>query len=208
VKPIPRRTIYRLSVYLRSLQRLQESHAASSGLTVSSDALAKAAGVKPTQLRKDLTHLGPLGKRGLGYQVDDLIQKLSTFLGMNRLQPVIVVGVGNFGTALLCYKGFEKAGFEIVGAFDVDPSRPRSSEIPVSVRPMSDIPSVVKDRAVKMAILTVPGTSAQEVANLLIESGITAILNFAPVILLTPESVIVNNVNLAIELENLAYFVQ
>lgn len=204
VKSIPRRTIYRLSVYLRCLQRLQENHLA----TVSSEALARAAGVKPTQLRKDLTHLSQPGKRGLGYQVDELAQKLVEFLGTNRLQPVILVGLGNLGTALLFYKGFEKAGFEIVGAFDIEPERPRAREIPLKPLPMQDLPIVIKEKMVKMAILSVPSTEAQDVANRLVQHGITAILNFAPVILVTPDTVVVNNVNLAIELENLSYFTQ
>lgn len=205
MKLVPRRTIYRLSVYLRCLQRLQENKLS----TVSSEALAKAAGVKPTQLRKDLTHLGPLGKRGLGYQIEDLALKLTQFLGTNRFQPVIIVGVGNLGTALLSYKGFEKAGFEIVAAFDLDPARPRvrgSSTVPIL--PMDQATTVIKERGVKMAILSVPPTAAQEVANRLVEAGITGILNFAPVILITPDSVMLNNVNLAIELENLAYFIK
>ena len=204
MKQIPRRTIYRLSVYLRSLHRLQENHLA----TVSSEALAKVAGVKPTQLRKDLTHLEQPGKRGLGYQVDSLANKLTTFLGTNRFQPVIIVGVGNLGTALISYKGFEKAGFEIVAAFDTEPARPRGKELAIKISPMEEMPGFIKQRVVKMAILSVPGMVAQEVANRLVETGITAILNFAPVILLTPDSVMVNNVNLAIELENLAYFIQ
>ncbi len=204
VKSIPRRTIYRLSVYLRCLQRLQENHLN----TVSSEALARAAGVKPTQLRKDLTHLNQPGKRGLGYHVEDLSNKLTAFLGTNRLQPVILVGIGNLGAALLSYKGFEKAGFEIVGAFDIEPERPRGKDIPIKLSPISDMAVVIKEKSVKMAILSVPGTEAQEVANQLVGHGITAILNFAPVILLTPDTVIVNNVNLAIELENLSYFIQ
>lgn len=204
VKPIPRRTIYRLSVYLRSLRRLQEIHQE----TVSSEALAKAAGVKPTQLRKDLTHLGQLGKRGLGYQVNELASQLTSFLGTNRFQPVIIIGIGNLGTALMSYKGFEKAGFEIVGAFDAEPARPRGKDLPTRVRPMSEMATFIKEHTVKMAILAVPGTEAQEVANTLANIGISAILNFAPVILLTPDVVMVHNVNLAIELENLAYFIQ
>ena len=204
MKAIPRRTIYRLSLYLRGLQRLRENHLK----TVSSETLAKAAGVKPTQLRKDLSHVGQVGKRGLGYQVEELVNKLTAFLGTNRFQPVILIGVGNLGTALLLYKGFEKAGFEIVGAFDADPARPRSKELPLKIQGMDEILTVIKERAVKMAILCVPGTEAQEVANRLVQSKINAILNFAPVILLTPDSVIVNNVSLAIELENLAYFIQ
>ncbi len=204
VKPIPRRTIYRLSVYLRCLHRLKENHIE----TVSSEALSRAAGVKPTQLRKDLTHLGQLGKRGLGYQVEDITAKLTAFLGTNRFQPVVLIGVGNLGTALLSYRGFEKAGFEVTGAFDAEPSRPRGKDLPVKILPMDQLTAFIKERQVKMAILSVPGTEAQEVANRLVESGITAILNFAPVILLAPDTVMVNNVNLAIELENLAYFLQ
>jgi redox-sensing transcriptional repressor len=202
VKPIPRRTIYRLSVYLRILQPLQEKQLS----TIASEALAQAAGVKSTQLRKDLNYLGHIGKRGLGYQVDDLVSKLTSFLGTNRFQPVIIVGIGNLGTALLTYKGFEKAGFEVVGAFDVDTSRSRTRDF--KIQPMNQLAPFIKQHSVKMAILSVPGTEAQEVANELVEAGITGILNFAPVILLTPDTVIVNNVNLAIELENLAYFIK
>lgn len=176
--------------------------------TVSSEALARVAGVKPTQLRKDLTHLGPLGKRGLGYQVGDLTQKLTAFLGTNQFQPVILIGVGNLGTALLSYKGFEKAGFEIVAGFDLDPARPRGKDPNIPILPVSEMTKTIKDRGIKMAILSIPGTEAQEMANRLVTAGITAILNFAPVILMVPDSVMVNNVNLAIELENLAYFIQ
>ncbi len=204
MKSIPRRTIYRLSVYLRSLHRLGENKMD----TVSSEALARVAGVKPTQLRKDLTHLGPLGKRGLGYQVGDLTQKLTAFLGTNQFQPVILIGVGNLGTALLSYKGFEKAGFEIVAGFDLDPARPRGKDPNIPILPVSEMTKTIKDRGIKMAILSIPGTEAQEMANRLVTAGITAILNFAPVILMVPDSVMVNNVNLAIELENLAYFIQ
>src|SRR6185503_17552796 len=109
MKVIPRRSIYRLSVYLRCLERLRENNIP----TVSSEALSKAAGVKPTQLRKDLTYFGQFGTRGLGYQVIELRDKIIAALGTNSLQPVILVGVGNLGSALLAYKGFEKAGFEI-----------------------------------------------------------------------------------------------
>jgi len=204
MKRTPRRTIYRLSVYLRSLQRLKEKQLVS----VSSETLARATGVKPTQLRKDITHLGQVGKRGFGYQVEDLIRKLTEFMGANRFQPVVLVGVGNLGTALLSYRGFERAGFEIVAAFDADPARFRSKELPLKILPMDDLAAVIKERGIKIAILAIPGTVAQEVANRLVNVGITAILNFAPVILLTPDSVVVNNVDLALELENLAYFIQ
>src|SRR5215831_2493568 len=113
---IPRKTVYRLSVYLRCLARLKDKNIQ----TVSSEALAKAAGVKSTQLRKDLTYFGQFGTRGLGYDVEQLSKMISDLLGTNSLQPVILVGVGNLGLALLLYKGFEQEGFEIIAAFDVD----------------------------------------------------------------------------------------
>jgi redox-sensing transcriptional repressor len=201
---IPRKTIYRLSIYLRCLARLREN-----GLgTVSSEALAKAAGVKPTQLRKDLAYFGTFGTRGLGYDVTELSQKISDELGTSSLQPVILVGVGNLGLALLSYRGFEKEGFEIIAAFDAEPKRKRDKDIKQPLLAMNDLKKFVADNGVKMAILSVPAASAQTVANQLIEAGVMGILNFSPIVLAVPEDVMVNNVNLAIELENLSYFIQ
>ena len=201
---IPRKTIYRLSIYLRCLARLRENGIS----TVSSEALARAAGVKPTQLRKDLAYFGTFGTRGLGYDVGALSKKISDKLGTSRLQPVILVGVGNLGLALLSYRGFEKEGFEIVSAFDADPQRRRDKEIKQPIYGMDELPAFVRDQNVKMAILTVPAAVAQEVANHLVEAGIVGILNFSPIVLAVAEEVMVNNVNLAIELENLSYFTQ
>jgi redox-sensing transcriptional repressor len=201
---IPRKTIYRLSIYLRCLARLREN-----GInTVSSDALARAAGVKPTQLRKDLAYFGTFGTRGLGYDVGALSKRISDKLGTSRLQPVILIGVGNLGLSLLQYRGFEKEGFEIVAAFDTDPQRKRDKEIKQPIYGMEELSDFVKKQNVKMAILTVPAAGAQEAANLLTEAGIVGILNFAPIVLAVSEEVMVNNVNLAIELENLSYFTQ
>ncbi|HEY5298161.1 MAG TPA: redox-sensing transcriptional repressor Rex [Verrucomicrobiae bacterium] len=201
---IPRKTIYRLSIYLRCLARLHENGIG----TVSSEALAKAAGVKPTQLRKDLAYFGTFGTRGLGYDVTELFKKISEELGTSRLQPVILVGVGHLGLALVSYRGFEKEGFEIVAAFDADPRRKRDKEIKQPIYGMSELPDFVQKQNVKMAILTVPAAAAQAVANQLIDAGVTGILNFSPIVLSVPEEVMVNNVNLAIELENLSYFTQ
>ncbi|MEA3211835.1 MAG: redox-sensing transcriptional repressor [Chthoniobacter sp.] len=201
---IPRKTVYRLSLYYRALQRLRQN----SIVTVSSAALAKAAGVKPTQLRKDLTYFGQFGTRGLGYNVTALSSKLTHVLGTTHLQPVILVGAGNLGSALLRYPGFAKEGFEVVAAFDMDATRKRSKDLGVKVLGMSKIGEFVRTRKIKMAILTVPSTVAQEVTNALVEAGVLAILNFAPIILQVPDHVVVNNVDLAIELENLSYFIQ
>jgi redox-sensing transcriptional repressor len=201
---IPRKTIYRLSIYLRCLQRLK----ANDIRTVSSEALAQVAGVKPTQLRKDLTYFGQFGTRGLGYDVEQLTRMITNLLGTSSLQPVVLVGVGNLGTALLSYRGFQEEGFEIVAAFDMDVKRFRDRKLPVGVFGIDKLPEVIREQHVKMAIITVPAKAAQEVANTLVHAGITGILNFAPIVLVVPEEVMVSNVNLAIELENLSYFIQ
>jgi len=200
---IPRKTVYRLSIYFRCLNRLRQNALQ----TVSSEALARAAGVKPTQLRKDLAHLGQFGTRGLGYDVALLSRTISDVLGNQTLQPVIVVGAGNLGSALLSYGGFAQEGFEIVAAFDTDPTRARQAS-PIPVLSMEELSEWVGRRTVRMAILCVPASVAQEVANQLVSVGICGILNFAPIVLHVPEEVMVNNVNLAIELENLSYFLQ
>lgn len=199
---IPRKAVYRLSLYFRCLSRLKHN-----GITtVSSEALARAAGVKPTQLRKDLTHLGQVGRRGLGYDVEQLSQVIADTLGTNSLQPVILVGVGNLGSALLSYRGFAQEGFGIVAAFDAAPQPRRREGLPVL--PMDRLAALVAEKTVRMAVLCVPAHAAQEVANQLVAAGITGILNFAPIVLDVPDDVVVNNVNLAIELENLSYFIQ
>lgn len=201
---IPKKTIYRLSIYNRALQRLRENGVA----TVSSEALATATGVKPTQLRKDLTYFGQWGTRGLGYNVDGLSKAITGVLGMAKLQPVILVGAGQLGTALLRYGGFAREGFEVVAAFDEDVDRKRPRDVGIPILPMKQLATFVSDKGVKLAILTVPGKVAQEVANRLIECGVQAILNFAPAVLHVPERIAVNNVDLAIQLESLSYFVK
>ncbi len=203
-EPIPRKTVYRLSLYKRCLERLVNGESA----TVSSEALARVAGVKPTQLRKDIGYCGQFGKRGLGYDVEMLHRRLSDVLGRTSLQPVILVGAGNLGSALLRYEeGFAKEGFEIAAAFDASPVK-RTREVKIRVFPLARMGKFVSEHGVKMAILCVPGIAAQEICNSLVTSGIQAILNFAPIVLKVPAKVMVNNVNLAIELENLSYFIR
>jgi redox-sensing transcriptional repressor len=200
---IPRKAVYRLSLYYRVLERLNQNRIE----TVSSDALAKAAGVKPTQLRKDLTYFGQFGTRGLGYKVESLLAKLTGVLRTTRFQPVILVGAGNLGSALLRYDGFAKEGFEIVAAFDSRPEGAKTDNCKVPIQPVEQMKEFVREHIIKLAILAVPGVAAQEVTNQLVDAGIQAILNFSPLILQVPSNVVVNNVNLAIELENLTYFI-
>jgi redox-sensing transcriptional repressor len=199
---VPKKSVYRLSVYLRCLEQFSNNGVR----TVSSQALAEAAGVKPTQLRKDLTFFGHFGTRGLGYDVVTLRDRIAEVLGRKKFQPVVLVGVGNLGAALLAYRGFSKEAFEIVAGFDVDIKRKRRGEFGQPIYHLDKLEQFVRQHQIKMAIITVPSLTAQDVANRLIGAGVNAILNFAPVVLHVPAYVVVSNVNLAIELENLSYF--
>ncbi len=200
---IPKKAIYRLSLYQRCLSKLHENGKE----TVSSSALAGAAGVKPAQLRKDLTYFGQFGTRGLGYSVTELRDAIREALGREQLQPVVMVGAGNLGVALLRYRGFEKEGFEVVAAFDAVPEAVVSRGISVPVYGQGEATRFIRENDVRLAILCVPGGVAQEAANELVGAGVQGILNFSPTLLQVPDAVTVNNVDLALELENLSYFV-
>ena len=201
---IPKKAIYRLSIYYRCLQRLKENDVE----TVSSDALARAAGVKPSQLRKDLAYFGQFGTRGLGYPVEALASTIRETLGRERLQPVVLIGAGNLGSALLRYQGFQKEGFEVVAAFDANPESARTRVVSIPVFPESDLETFVREHSIKLAILCVPAEFAQAVVNRLVAAGVQGILNFSPLLLEVPADVTVNNVDLALELEHLSYFIR
>ncbi|HWB60179.1 MAG TPA: redox-sensing transcriptional repressor Rex [Chthoniobacteraceae bacterium] len=203
--PIPRKSIYRFSLYLRCLQGLARDNVS----TVSSERLAKAAKVSPSQLRKDLAYLGTPGRRGFGYYVTELKGRIDSLMGTNLLTPIVLVGAGNLGAALLSYQGFQEVGFEIAGAFDLawkDHPAPRDSDI--TIQPMEKLAEFIATRKISIAILAVPAEAAQTVANRLAADGIRGILNFSPVLLELPNGVLAHNVNVALELQNLAYFIR
>ncbi len=201
---IPKKAIYRLSIYHRCLQKLN----ANGVDTVSSSTLARAAGVKSAQLRKDLAYFGQFGTRGLGYPVEILSGIIRETLGREHLQPVILVGAGNLGSALLRYHGFEKEGFEVVAAFDANPEATRARGVNIPVFPDSDLETFIAEHLVKLAILCVPVEFAQAVVNRLVAAGIQGVLNFSPIVLEVTPDVTVNNVDLALELEHLSYFIR
>jgi len=201
---IPKKAIYRLSIYHRCLQKLN----ANGVDTVSSSTLARAAGVKSSQLRKDLAYFGQFGTRGLGYPVEILSTIIRETLGREHLQPVILVGAGNLGSALLRYHGFEKEGFEVVAAFDANPEATRARGVTIPVFPDSDLETFIAANSVKLAILCVPVEFAQAVVNRLVAAGIQGVLNFSPIVLEVTPDVTVNNVDLALELEHLSYFIR
>jgi redox-sensing transcriptional repressor len=201
---IPKKAIYRLSIYHRALHKLRDNGVD----TVSSTTLARAAGVKPAQLRKDLAYFGQFGTRGLGYPVEVLSNIIRETLGREHLQPVILVGAGNLGSALLRYQGFGREGFEVIAAFDSYPEAAVARGVAIPVLHNSELESFIEEKIVKLAILCVPVESAQSVANRLVAAGIQGILNFSPIVLEVSPDVTVNNVDLALELEHLGYFIR
>jgi redox-sensing transcriptional repressor len=201
---IPKKVIYRLSTYHRCLQRLADN-----GIqTVSSGTLSKAAGVNSSQLRKDITYLGQWGTRGLGYPVETLASALRDALRQEKLQPVILVGAGNLGSALLRYQGFQKEGFEVVAAFDADPAAARKRGVKAPLFLEEEMETFLLENPVRLAILCVPAEFAQGVTNRLVRAGIQGILNFSPAVLEVPKEIVINSVDLASELENLSYFIR
>lgn len=168
--------------------------------------LSDAAGVTPSQVRKDFSLFGITGNRRGGYNVAELITKIRKILGKDEQQKVVVAGVGNIGKALLRYKGFESGGIKIVAAFDIDPSK-YSHDFEVPVLPLDDFREFVQEHDIKIGILAVPEIAAHHVSEIMVAAGIKGILNFAPIRLRSASDVVIGNVNLEVELENLIYFV-
>jgi redox-sensing transcriptional repressor len=173
--------------------------------TVSSGELARTAGTSAAQVRKDLSSFGSFGTRGLGYPVPPLVRGLQRILGLSCAWTVVLVGAGRIGSALHAYPHFGERGFRIVAILDHDPAKIGTRWGEVRIRPMDELEPLVEREGVEMAILAVPGVAAQEVTDRLVTAGVRAILNFAPVRLEVPEHVVVNDVNLALELEALSF---
>jgi redox-sensing transcriptional repressor len=201
---IPDATVARLPVYLRSLVAISEA----GETTVSSDALAGAAGVNSAKVRKDLSYLGSYGTRGVGYDVQYLIYQISRELGLTQDWLVVIVGVGNLGHALANYGGFAQRGFSIAALFDVDPRRVGEVVAGQAVRHLDDLPDVVRESGVSIGVIATPAHAAQDVADSMVASGVTSILNFAPVLLTVPSGVDVRKVDLSIELQILSFHEQ
>jgi redox-sensing transcriptional repressor len=198
---IPRPTVKRLSLYLRELERLAEGEQG----TISSKQLGKALGLSDAQVRKDLAYFGQFGHPGIGYRIAELMAKLRRILGTDRQWNAAVVGAGNIGRALMAYGRFRRKGFDIVAVFDSDAAVIGTVVAGHHVRPMSDMPKVVRDRDIKIGIVAVPAAAAQDVADALIRAGVTGILNFAPVRLDVHDAVSVVSVDFSVSLEQLAF---
>jgi redox-sensing transcriptional repressor len=194
-------TVRRLSLYLRFLEEFQGQ-----GIeTVSSGALASLGGTTSAQVRKDLSFFGSFGKRGLGYPVPELADRLRDILGLKRRYRVGMIGAGKIGSALVQYRGFRQRGFDIVAIFDSDPSKIGRQWNGLTIQNIDVLETEFAKRPMDMAVLVTPADAAQPVTDRLVRLGIKAILNFAPVQLVVPEDVVVKTVNLALELETLSY---
>ena len=203
-RAIPEATVARLAVYLRVLGSLSDG-----GLsTISSEALANAAGVNSAKLRKDLSYLGSFGTRGVGYVVQVLREQISTCLGVTEHRSVVLVGVGNLGHALAGYAGFGSRGFRIAGLFDADPRRIGEGISGLTVQGMDELTAVVAQEAVSIGVIATPADAAQGVCDRLVAAGVTSILNFAPAVLSVSDNVDVRKVDLAVELQILSFHEQ
>jgi|SRR6478735_1241574 redox-sensing transcriptional repressor len=201
---IPEATVARLPEYLRLLTESLDAGIAN----VSSEELADLAGVNAAKVRKDLSYLGTYGVRGVGYDVEYLVYQVRRELGLDHDWPVVIVGAGNLGHALAGYGGFRDRGFPVAGVVDVDDAKIGTTVGGVEVRPLADLLDIVRRGHVSIGVVATPPGAAQEAADRLVAVGVTSILNFAPVLLAVPATVVVRKVDLAIELQILSYHEQ
>ncbi len=199
---VPDATVGRLPAYRRALNDIAED----GGTRVSSRELAEAAGVQPAQLRKDLSHLGSYGVRGVGYDVDQLREQISAHLGLLNYWPVAIVGLGNLGRALVAFKGFSRRGFHIVALVDDDPAIVGEEIAGMTVQSLEDL--VASGVSLDFGVITTPASGAHRVADVLVDLGVHSILNFAATTLSVPDHVGVRQVDLSTELEILAFHAQ
>lgn len=197
-------TLNRLSFYLRCLRHLQEL-----GIKrVSSQEMAHRYHLSATQIRKDLAQFGEFGIRGVGYEVDELADHLNALLGLDRKHPMIIVGMGNLGSALAQYLGFNYGAFQVVAGVDNDLAKIGRRVEGFTIRPSSELAAVVRESGAEIGVLAVPAEAAQENYDALADAGIKGVLNFAPVRVKRRPGVPLKNVDLRINLEELAFFLR
>ena len=198
---VPTPTLERLATYLRYLIDL----AASDVETISSTDVEKQTGINAAQFRKDLSYFGEFGKPGVGYNVLELQNRIARILKIDQMQPILVIGAGNLGSALIGYPGLGDHKFHIAAAFDTSPAKIGKKQNKLVIQNVSDLRLSNAKIGARMAILCVPAAAAQAVADEAIAAGVRVILNFAPLILRVPERVVVRNVSFLQELAVLSY---
>jgi redox-sensing transcriptional repressor len=199
---IPTATITRLSIYSRYLEAMAQEGVK----IIASDKLAQKCGINPAQIRKDLAYFGEFGIRGVGYFVKELLFEIKRILGLNKTWKMALVGIGNLGSALLAHQNFVRQGYEFVAVFDVDPAKV-GRRLPGGqvIHHLDKLEEVVKESGAELGVIATPASKAQQVAQRLIQAGVKAILNFAPIQLQVPEGMAVENVDFTVKLDNLAY---
>ena len=198
---IPDVVVLRLPLYVRALTQLKDS-----GIeVVSSHALGDRLQITPAQIRKDLSYFGRFGKQGRGYNVGYLLQELRNIMGLDQDWRAALVGVGRLGRAIISYPGFSREGFQVVAIFDASPSLMGTQLDGVTIRSMEDLGPVIRDLGVHIGIVAVPEEHAQGVVDLLIESGVKGILNYAPISPQVPEGVWVRNIDPVLSLQTLTF---
>jgi len=197
---VPKVVVSRISLYLRELQRLE----AAGQKTISSGQLGTLLGFSDAQVRKDLGFFGQFGYPGVGYRCEELIHAMRDILGTNQPWPVVMIGVGNLGQALLGYRGFGQQNFSIAAAFDADPQKIGKQIQGLRVQPLTELAATIRDKNIRLGMIVVPAGRAQEAANALVAAGIEGVVNFAPVTISLPPGIEQVSVDLAIELEQLS----
>lgn len=202
---IPDIVIRRLPIYVRALRQIQGDGTQ----TVSSDDLAERIGVTAAQIRRDLSYFGRFGKQGKGYEVASLLQQIQAILNLDTYWNVALVGYGHLGRAVAAYRGFEPSSFRISVIFDRDvPAIKENSTSGPEILPASDIVPVIRERAIQIGIVAVPATEAQQVADQLIEGGVRAILNYAPVTIKVPDDVWVREIDPISAMQSMTYYLE
>jgi redox-sensing transcriptional repressor len=196
--------VRRLPIYLRYLNELLMKNI----MTVSSQDLGQKLDLNPAQIRKDLAYFGEFGKKGIGYDVTYLIEKIRQILKLDRHVPVALVGAGNLGRALCNYNAYLRDQMKIVAVFDASPNKAGETINNLTVLPMKDLKETITQHGIRIGIITVPAIEAQNVANQFIDAGIEAILNFAPVIIKVSNDIRVHHADFTTELQSLAYYLE
>lgn len=199
---IPDIVIGRLPLYLRALRRLQQE----GNHVTSSHELGKRLDISSAQIRKDLSHFGGFGKQGTGYRIEYLIEKLQDVLQVNQEWMVVVVGAGNLGIAISRYRGFQDRGFRIAHLFDISPQKIGMAIDEFVVKPIASLHETIREEGIKIAMLAVPAEHAQSVADQLVEAGVQAILNYAPINITVPANVQIQYIDPVTHLQHMTYY--
>lgn len=201
-KTIPDIVVGRLPIYLRALQRMLEE----GRRVTSSQELGERLGISAAQIRKDLSQFGEFGKQGTGYDIDYLTEQISAILKVDRIWDVVVIGAGDIGSAIARYQGFANRGFRVVMIFDNDPKKIGTEAGPFIVKDSQTMREEIQKAGIQIAMIAVPSAQAQSVADVLVEAGIRAILNYAPISINVPEGVHVQYIDPVIHLQRMTYY--